>query len=154
MIDHRRLGKVGLAAFILVGYYGYRNGHSLPVPVCFSSEMPGMRYYPYAAGLRERRFSGSLLQPSGSFLLFALSGMDSVKISGKLFMFQENGFEKMGICRADGAFGSLGSFWNPPQHFVRRRIYRKISGLISGFGKKCLQTNEKCGKLQNVVSGS
>ena len=35
MIDHRRLGKVGLAAFILVGYYGFVRYTGTGIPCLF-----------------------------------------------------------------------------------------------------------------------
>lgn len=84
----------------------------MPVPVYFSFEMPGMRYYPYAAGTGKRRSGRSFFQQSGYFLLCAFFGMDFNKIARELFVCEENNLAKVGISWNGAAFGIFDSIWD------------------------------------------
>ena len=81
--------------------------------------MSGVRRYSYADGNGERRFFGSLSQPSGYLLLWSISDMDFGEISWELFIFQENSLEEMGIRRDAGIFGGINPLWNLPECFLR-----------------------------------
>ena len=95
----------------------------MSVPVYFSSSMPRMRSYTYAAGCFARRPKRSLFKPSYYILLFTILRMDSFKINGKLCKMYRICLEKMGAKRHGSFFGGITFVWCYPQHPVAFAYY-------------------------------
>ena len=85
-----------------------------------------MWYYPYGDGNGRGRSVRRILKPSGALLFSAFSGMDLFEVSWKLFVFQKNRVEKMGVSGNRVIFDCAAFIWHSSKYLLKKYLHKHL----------------------------